>query len=388
MTRDVVVVGGGVAAHRCALELRRLGHDGAVTVISGERHPPYDRTFLSKDMLVDDVELVPLAPRSEYTDQGIELLLGVPAVALDANARRVQLSDDTSRRYDSLVLCVGGRPVLPAALDAPGVAVMREATDVDRLRAILARGGQLVVIGGGFVGGEVASAAVTRGLDVTLVEQAGAPLEAVLGAEVGTLIAALHRERGVKVVTGVGAKAVSASQSGYRVDLDDGTSLAADAVVVGVGMAPATDWLAGSGLELDHGIVTDARCRTSLDSVFAAGDCARWWHPAYERLCRVEHWDTAGRHGTAVAKAVLGAAEPFMPLPFVWSDQHGVKFQWAGQAAGCDDVRVEGGDPARFVARYYRSGQLIGVFVSGQPREFAKARKELAASMCPPDPRR
>lgn len=385
MTRDVVVVGGGVAAHRCALELRRLGHDGTVTVISGERHPPYDRTFLSKDMLVEDVDLVPLAPRSEYTDQGIELLLDVTAVALDADARRVQLSDDTARRYDSLVLCVGGRPVLPPALDAPGVAVMREATHLDRLRAILARGGQLVVIGGGFIGGEVASAAVTRGLDVTLVEQAGAPLEAMLGAEVGTRVAALHRERGVKVVTGVGARAVSASQSGYRVDLDDGTTLSADAVVVGVGMAPATDWLTGSGLELDHGIVTDASCRTSVDSVFAAGDCARWWHPAYESLCRVEHWDTAGRHGTAVAKTVLGSAEPFMPLPFVWSDQHGVKLQWAGRAAGWDDVRVEGDDPARFVARYYRSGQLIGVFVSGQPREFAKARKELAASMCPPD---
>lgn len=377
--RDVVVVGGGVAAHRCAVELRRLGHRGTVTVISREQHAPYDRTLLSKDLLADDADLMRLAPRSRYADEGIELVLGTAAIGLDAAARRVELADGTARSFDGLVLCVGGRPVLPSRLAAPGVAVLREAGHLDRLRELFARGGQLVVIGGGFIGGEVASAAVTRGLDVTIVEQAAAPLEPVLGADVGARVAALHRDHGVKVLTGAGARAVTATGSGYRIELDDEATLTADSVVVGVGMAPATDWLAESGLTLDRGIVTDAACRTSLDAVFAAGDCARWWHPGYRGLCRVEHWDTASRHGAAAAKAVLGHAEPFAPLPFFWSDQHGVKFQWAGHAPEWDDVRVEGDDPGRFAARYFRSGELIGVLTAGQPRVFAKLRAELTA---------
>lgn len=378
--REVVVVGGGVAAHRCALELRRLGHDGTVTMISEEKHPPYDRTLLSKDMLVnDEAQLVPLSRQSQYADHGIELLLGTAAVALDTDAKCVELSDGTTRAFDKLVLCVGGRPILPSSLDAPGVAMVRDAAHLDRLRPTLARGGQLVVIGGGFIGGEVASAAVVRGLDVTLVEQAAAPLEPVLGAEVGARVADLHRNRGVKVLTGVGARAVATTESGYRIDLDDGAELSADAVVVGVGMTPATEWLADSGLVLDQGIVTDASCRTSMDSVFAAGDCARWWHPAYHTLCRVEHWDTANRHGAAAARGVLGSGEPFAPLPFFWSDQHDVKFQWAGHAPDWDDVRIDGDAPERFVARYFRRGDLIGVLAAGEPRLFAKVRAELAA---------
>jgi 3-phenylpropionate/trans-cinnamate dioxygenase ferredoxin reductase subunit len=348
-------------------------------MISGEAVPPYDRTLLSKDMLCDAGEPVPLARGSQYTDHGIELLLETTAVALVADAGCIDLSVGTTRPVDRMVLCVGGRPVLPPELNAPGVAVVREAAHITRLRAMLDRGGSLVVIGGGFIGGEVASAAIERGLDVTIVEQAPAPLEPVLGAEVGARVADLHRRRGVKVLTGVTAKAVTATESGYRIGLDDDAALCADAVVVGVGMAPATDWLTDSGLVLDRGIVTDAQCRTSVDTVFAAGDCARWWHPTYERLCRVEHWDTANRHGAAAAKAVLGSATPFTPLPFFWSDQHGVKFQWAGHAPEWDALEVEGDDPERFSARYYRRGRLVAVLTAGQPRAFAKARAELAA---------
>lgn len=377
---NVVVVGGGVAAQRCAFELRRRGHRGPVTLLCAEDRPPYDRTLLSKDNLTGSADPVPLAPAQRYAEHGIEVRLSTAASWLDTRARTVGLSDGGTATFDALVLCVGGQPVLPSGLDAPGVVVVREAAGTDRLRAVLDRGGQLVVIGGGFVGGEVASAAVRRGLDVTIVEQAGAPLEPVLGAEIGERVAGLHRMHGVKVLTGTGARAVTAGESGYRVDLVDGSVLSADAVVVGVGMAPATGWLADSGLHLDRGIVTDARCRASA-GVFAAGDCARWWHPTYQRYCQVEHWDTANRHGAAAAAAALGADEPFAPMPFFWSDQHGVKFQWAGHAPDWDDVRIsEETADGGLVARYHLDGELVGVLAAGSPRAFAKARRELTNS--------
>lgn len=379
--RDVVILGGGVSAHRCAFDLRRAGYDGGLTLVSAEGLPPYDRTLLSKDMLHGSgaCDVVPLDESEAYHGAGIDLRLGVRGENLDLERRRVGLDDGTARSYDRLVLCVGGSPVLPRALDAPGVHVIREAAGVERLRDELIADSHLVIIGGGFIGGEVATAASRRGVEVTVVESAAQPLATALGNEVGERVAALHRDHGVKVLTRTQVESVSATGNGYDINLAD-ASISADSVVVGVGMTPNTDWLLGSGLHIDRGIVTDAGCRTSDDGVFAAGDCARWWHPGYADLCRVEHWDTANRHGAAVAQALLGTGQPFAPLPFFWSDQFGVKFQFAGRAGVWDDVRVEGESPGRFVARYFTAGVLTGVLAAGQPRVFAALRRELMAA--------
>lgn len=376
--RRVVVVGGGPAAHRCATELRRIGFDGAVTMVSAEPIPPYDRTLLSKGNLVGEhADVAALASPGVYEEVGVELRLGAEALALDPRARTVTLAGGSSIGYDRVVLAVGGGPVLPRALAAPGGLTMRTAADVAPVRDALERSRHVVVIGGGFVGGEIAAAATAFGCGVTLVEASEVPLGPVLGPEVGSLVANLHASRGVALRCGVQAEGVVEAAGGYEVELSDGSTLTCDSVVVGVGMRPAVDWLRSSGIELDRAIVTDSACRTSLPGVFAAGDCAQWWSPRYQTHCHIEHWDTAGKHGAAAARSVLGQDVTFDPVPFFWSDHYDVKYQWAGYAPVWDTVEIGGTGPTDFVARYANEGRTVGVFGAGRPKEFGRLRKQL-----------
>ena len=303
MVDRIVIVGGGVAAQRCAMALRREGFAGAVAMISAEDQAPYDRTLLSKDLLTSEElgDHVPLAASDDYVEAGIDLRLGVRAAGLEAARRRLALSDGDELSYDRLVVATGGRPVLPPALDAPGVLTLRGAADLPALRDALARARHVVVIGAGFIGGEVASAAVARHAPVTLVEAAGGPLAPVLGDEVAGRVAELHRAAGVELACDAPVRGVEQDRGALRVALANGRVLSADAVLVGVGMTPDVEWLAGSGIELDDGIVTGPACETSAPDVFAAGDCARWLHRGYGEHVRVEHWDTAARHGEAAA---------------------------------------------------------------------------------------
>ena len=343
--QHIVIVGGGVAAQRCAFALRKRGFEGELTMVSAEEEPPYDRTLLSKDMLrgAPGEPCRALQPAEAYADRDVDLRLGVAAVGLDVEAQRVALSDGAELAYDRLVICSGGRPVLPAALTCPGVLLLRETADLEALHAQLADVTRLAIVGGGFIGGEVASSAVARGLEVTLIEAAPQPLAPVLGEEVGARVAELHRAHGVDVVAGAAVEGITRARRRLRARLRRRPRAPADAVVVGVGMPPAVEWLEGCGIELDDGIVTDASCRTEAPNVLAAGDCARWWNPRYETLMRVEHWDTAARHGAAAAAAALGHDEPFAPVPFFWSDQHGVKLQSVGYAPDWDELEIEDG---------------------------------------------
>ena len=379
----VVIVGGGVAAQRCAFALRKQGFAGKLTMISAEAEPPYDRTLLSKDMLrgAPGEPCLPLQPREAYAERAVDLRLATQATGLDVEAQRVALSDGTELNYGVLVICSGGRPVLPSALRCPGVLLLREVTDLEALHAKLADAARLAVVGGGFIGGEVASSAIARGLEVTLIEAAPQPLAPVLGEEVGARVADLHRANGVDVVSGAAVEGIAGRDGGFELTLAGGRTLRSDAVVVGVGMTPAVDWLEGCEIRIDDGIVTDASCRSEAPNVLAAGDCARWWNPRYETLMRVEHWDTAARHGAAAAASVLGHHEPFAPVPFFWSDQHGVKLQSVGYAPDWDELEVEDGEvPGSFVARYRAQGQLAAAFAAGQPKTIARARKEIQAS--------
>ncbi|MEA2254401.1 MAG: 3-phenylpropionate/trans-cinnamate dioxygenase ferredoxin reductase component [Solirubrobacteraceae bacterium] len=381
--RRIVVVGGGVAAERCVHGLRERGFDGSLVMVTRERDLPYDRTLVSKDLLGAEppAREPSLQPAGSYDERGIEVRAGTEATGIDVEARRLSLSDGDALEYDRLVICTGGEPVVPAALACPGVHVLRELRDARALREALDGCGTLAIVGGGFIGGEVASSAAARGIEVTLVEALEQPLARVAGPEVGARVAELHRRNGVQVLTGVLATGIGREGDGFELSLADGRTLRADAVVVGAGMRPVTGWLAGSPVRVDDGIITDSACRTSVPGVLAAGDCARWWHPGYERLVRVEHWDTARRHGAAAAAAALGEGEPFAPLPFFWSDQHGVKLQFVGYAPVWDEIDVDDADDdGGFVARYRLDGRLMGVFAAGQPRAIGAARRELQST--------
>jgi 3-phenylpropionate/trans-cinnamate dioxygenase ferredoxin reductase subunit len=258
---------------------------------------------------------------------------------------------------------------------------MHRFSDVAPMRDALERSRHVVVIGAGFIGGEIASAAAGFGCGVTVIEAGDVPLEPVLGRAVGGRVADLHRTHGVDLRCGTQADRVLDVGDRYQVDLDDGTQLWCDSVIVGVGIRPSIAWLQASGIRTDRAILTDSLCRTSLPGVFAAGDCAQWWSNRYGAQVHVEHWDTAGKHGAAAARSALGMGSPFDPIPFFWSDQYNVKYQWAGYAPKWDRVDISGDGPEEFTARYLLADRLVGAFVANRPKEFAELRRSLLSDV-------
>ncbi|MFE3002464.1 NAD(P)/FAD-dependent oxidoreductase [Nocardia sp. NPDC059246] len=378
VVRQIVVVGGGPAAQRCVLELREIGFTGSVTLVSSESIWPYDGILLSKDHPEDKTaSFAPMAGLDFCGERGVELLLGRKAVALDPVTRCVELADGAELTYDRLVLAVGGTPVLPRSLAAPGVLTMWTAADVGSVRRALERSGRVVVIGAGLLGVEIAAAAIAAGCCVTLVEAKSVPLEPVLGEEVGRLVGDLHASHGVDLRCGVSADRVTATADEYRVELADGTVLWSDSVIVCVGTRPAVDWLHSSGIAIDLAIMTDAECRTSLPGVLAAGACAQWWDCRVGDYCGVEHWDTAGDHGAAAARAALGRPAAFNPISFFRSHQYGVKFQWAANASRWDKVKINGQSCTDFSAGYFDGEYLVGAFVANRPKEFGALKHQL-----------
>lgn len=375
----IVVVGGGVAAQSCAFELRRQGYDAALTMVSAEPCVPYDRTLLSKEFLegVLDAEDLELAAGSSYADAGVDLRLGVAAAGIDPVRQRVELADGDELAYDRAVIATGGAAHRPGVLMAGSARTLRTLDDAAALRDALAGTGHLLVVGAGFVGGEVSSTAAALGVRVTLVETLPAPLSAAVGSEVGGLLADLHRQAGIELLTGTTATAVRQRDDGIEVTTGEGRRLEGDLLVVGTGMQPRLDWLRTSGIEVDGGVVTDELCRTNAPGVLAAGDCARWWNPRYGRSMRVEHWDTAARHGAAAARSAVGLGEAFDPVPFFWSYQHETRLQSVGHAPCWDRVEVDGSSPRSFVARYYEVGSLVAAFAAGNAGAVRTAKREI-----------
>jgi NADPH-dependent 2,4-dienoyl-CoA reductase/sulfur reductase-like enzyme len=369
----VVVAGASLAGLRAAQALRRQGFDGRVVVVGEERHPPYDRPPLSKDVLAGHWE----AGRTRLLrpeDEGLALewRLGARATGLDLAARRVLLADGAPVAFDGLVIATGASPRrLRDAPDRPGLFVLRTLDDCLALRAALERGPRVAVVGAGFIGAEVAATCRARGLEVTLVEALPVPLARSVGEPVGRLVAALHRDHGVDLRCGVGVSRVLGERRVEGLELDDGARVAADVVVVGIGVAPATDWLVGSGLALDDGVVCDAAC-AAAPGVVAAGDVARWWNPLYGERMRVEHWTNATEQAEAAVARLLGGAgaAPYAPVPFFWSDQYDRKIQFAGRAAPDDETALVDGslEERRFVLLYARGGRLRGVMGWNRPR--------------------
>ncbi|MET7572158.1 FAD-dependent oxidoreductase [Streptomyces sp. NPDC005492] len=385
--RTVAVVGASLAGLSAARSLRKRGYDGRLVVIGDEPHRPYDRPPLSKEFLAGTIGEADLLLETDDEDLRIEWLLGSRAVGLqvDGTERVLRLADGREVRADGVVVATGAvARKLPGTDGLAGVHTLRTLDDARTLRDELALGGRLVVIGGGFIGAEVASTASVLGLDVTVIEAAPTPLAVPLGETMGGVVSALHEAHGVRLLCGVGVKGLSGEARVDAVLLEDGRTVPADLVVVGVGARPCVEWLEGSGVELDNGVKCGADGRTSLAGVVAVGDCASWYDPQAGVHRRVEHWTGARERPDAAVAALLswGAVEAGVPKPpYFWSDQYGVKIQFAGHAAGADSVTVEEGAPGdrSFLAVYRCAGQPVAVLAMNQPRLFTRWRKQLAA---------
>ncbi|WP_406186023.1 NAD(P)/FAD-dependent oxidoreductase [Streptomyces sp. NBC_01006] len=385
--RTVAVVGASLAGLSAARSLRKQGYGGRLVLIGGEPHRPYDRPPLSKEYLAGGMGEADLSLEADGEDLGAEWLLGVRATGLDRGDRSVRLADGRAVRADGIVIATGAAArTLPGSDGLAGVHTLRTLDDARALRADLARGGRLVVIGGGFIGAEVASTAYRLGLDVTVVEVAPTPLAGPLGETMGGIVSSLHADHGVRLLCGTGVERLSGA--GGRVDavlLADGRRLPADTVVVGVGARPCVEWLEGSGIVLENGVRCGVDGRTSLAGVVAVGDCASWYDPASGAHRRVEHWTGAQERPTAAVATLLsgGTAAPAAPRPpYFWSDQYGVRIQFVGHVAGSDSVTVEEGatDDRSFLAVYRSAGHPVAVLGMDQPRLFTRWRKQLATA--------
>lgn len=376
----VLIVGGGLAAQRCAEGLRRRGYEGPIRLVCAEPEPPYDRPPLSKELLAGtvDEESVAYRPRWWYEEKEVELLLGVRAAGLDPGARVVRLENGEGLRYQRLLIATGGAARHLPFLDGyENVHALRTLEDARRLRAELVRGARLAIVGAGFIGQEVAATARGLGVEVTMIEALETPLAPILGERIGAWFAALHLEEGVSVLTG--AK-LEGARGGGRVEelvLADGTAIACDAVVVGVGTVPATGWLAGSGLD-ETGVRTDTAGRTTVPDVFAAGDASIPFDPRFGVHARTEHWDAAAWQGAAVAGAMLDEYPGTPPLPSFWSDQYGLRIQYVGHAHHADDVLVDGDPSGRdFEAVFSRAGAPVAALAVGRSRAIPALRKRI-----------
>jgi NADPH-dependent 2,4-dienoyl-CoA reductase/sulfur reductase-like enzyme len=382
--RTVAVIGGSLAGLSAARALRSQGYEGRLTIVSRETHRPYDRPPLSKSFLAGTSTEADLVLEAEDEDLSADWRMGVAAELLDIDLRSVLLSDGTRLSADGLVIATGATPYLPWVHDLSGVHVLRTLEDCLSLRAELLPGARLVVVGAGFIGAEVASTARALGVDVTVVEAAPVPMSAALGAEMATTLSSLHADHGVRLLAGVGVQGLVGTDRVQGVALTDGRTVPADVVLVGVGVRPDTDWLAGSVLGSAGGVLCDAYGVTAVPGIVAVGDCATWYDQRLGRHHRLEHW-TAARERAEVAVASLlsgGTRQLSSRPPYFWSDQYGLTLQMAGHAGGADSVRVEEGtiEGRDFLAVYRRGDEPVAVLAIGQRKAFMRWRRLLAAA--------
>ncbi len=378
--RTFVIVGASVAGERAAETLRQEGFDGRIVLVGAEPDRPYERPPLSKNVLRDEAgeEKVFLRPVEYYAEQAIELRLGVRATGLRAADRVVLLDDGEELRYDKLLIATGAcvRPLVVPGVDLPGSYYLRTLRDARAIRAATRSAGRVVVVGAGFIGAEVAASCRMQGLGVTVLELLPVPLQRALGDEVGRIYGEIHRDHGVDLRLGESVAEFRGAGRLEEVRTTSGGSIACDVAVIGVGVMPDVNWLEGSGLELRNGVVVDEHTRTNVPDVFAAGDVANWWHPTLGERLRVEHYENAQNQGVAAAKAMLGQAEPYAPVPYFWSDQYDLTLQYVGHASGQDEV-VFRGDVAsrRFLAFYLRDGRLRAALGINRFRDVTAARR-------------
>lgn len=386
--KSVVVIGASLAGLSAARALRAQGFDGELTIVGDEERRPYDRPPLSKEFLAGLVGEDTLALETDDEDLTARWRLGLRATRLDAAAGAVTLDDGTTVNADGVVVATGARArVWPWPDRMAGVHVLRTVDDAIALRDELRPGARLVVIGAGFIGGEVASTATRLGLEVTVVEAALAPLAGPLGVQLGAAIAQLHTEHGTRLICGAPVAGLTGTNRVTGVELADGRHLPADVVLVGIGAVPNTEWLHESPLAVANGVVCDEGGATAIPNVVAVGDCAAWHDPAVGQPHRIEHWTGAlERPAIAVATLLAGRHDgtPAKP-PYFWSDQYDRRIQFAGIADPRDEITVEVGSlrDASFLAVYRRGGQPVAVLGVDQPKLFTRWRRQLTVLPVP-----
>lgn len=385
--RRVVVAGASLAGLRTAETLRDRGFDGEIVLVGAEEHLPYDRPPLSKSLLegrgtLDDVRLL---SGDQVTALDLDLRLGRRARALDPARKALELDDDEALRYDQLVIATGSTPWMPRDWDLfEGIYPLRTIDDCLAIRSALQGSPRVAVVGGGPIGCEVASTARRLGCDVVQIEPLAAPMARVLGSEIALACAEIPLAAGVRLICGTAVEGFDGGARVERVRLRDGRTIEADVVVVGIGARPVTDWLVESGVNVSDGVMCDDGCATSVADVYAAGDVARWFNPLFEQTMRIEHWTNASEQGAFVARALLDGrqAGSYSPVPFVWSEQYGVKFEVAGVPQPTDRIRIVEGSVAerRFVAIYECEERLTGACALNSTRSMLKFRRLLAES--------
>jgi 3-phenylpropionate/trans-cinnamate dioxygenase ferredoxin reductase subunit len=365
MNAPIVLVGGGLAAGTAVRELRSQGYAGDLVVFAGEPHPPYERPPLSKGYLLgnEPAEKAFVNAESWYAEHDVDLRTGVTVESVDPDARTLHAGGD-QLEWSGLLLATGAMPRHLGLADDSGAPVhyLRTLDDSTELKARLQPGTRVGIIGGGWIGLEVASAAQQAGSEVVVLEALDQPLRNVLGAEVGALFAQLHREKGVDVRTGVQIETIGSGSDGATIGLAGGDTLTVDRLVVGVGVAPQTDLATAAGIAVDNGILVDAGLHTSASGVFAAGDVANVDHPVLGHRLRVEHWDTAIKHGTVAASNLLGGNAVADHLPYFFTDQYALGIEYVGNPGpdGFDRVVITGDTDGPVEQRTFRAWWLRG----------------------------
>ena len=378
MTGTIVIVGAGHAGGRAAQALRAAGFAGRVVLIGEEKYPPYERPPLSKELIVTDagLEKARLHDPAWYEQNKIELMPGAPAEAIDRAGKRVKVGG-AWLGYDKLMLTTGARVrklPIPGA-DLPGVFYLRDFNDTQAIRARLAPGGRVVVIGGGFIGLETAASAVKRGATVTVLEAADRLMGRAVAPEIGAWFAELHKKKGVDVRLSARIMAIEGAGKVERVALEGG-AIPADIVVIGIGIVPNVELAAAAGLDVGNGIVVDEFGRTSDPAIWAAGDCALQPNAFLDRKLRLESYQNAQDHAMAVARNMIGEPKPYEDSLWVWSDQHDVNLQMTGAPEGYDKL-VWRGDPASgaFMVFYLKDGRIVAINTVNLGREMKPAQR-------------
>lgn len=378
MAQTFVVVGANLAGGTAAATLREEGFDGSLVLLGDEPHPPYERPPLSKEYLRGEApfERSLVRPPEFYEASGIETRFGVRAVRVNPAERVVELAGGDRLPYDRVLIATGGRnrrPPIPG-LELEGVHDLRRKEDADRIRAEVAPGRRAVVVGMGFIGAEVAASLRQSGVEVAAVEPLPTPLFGVLGGEVGGVLGEIHRDHGVELHLGDSVAAFEGGRRVAAVKTREGERIECDFAVVGVGIEPATEVVAGTDVAIGDGILVDERCRTSVGGVYAAGDVANHYHPVFGRRVRVEHWQNAMKQGRAAALNMLGRDEPYEEVHWFWSDQYEDNIQYAGHHAGWDQLVVRGSLEERsFVAFYLEAGRVMAAVALNRGKDLRRS---------------
>jgi 3-phenylpropionate/trans-cinnamate dioxygenase ferredoxin reductase subunit len=391
MYQQIVIAGGGQAAVQAVDTLRRKGFAGKLTLVGDEPWLPYQRPPLSKKYLAGALERERLIirPAQFFAEHQVQAQLGRRVSEIRRREQRVRLDDDTVLAYDALLLATGSRPRSLAAPGAElaGVHFLRTLADADRIRAECASGGRMVIIGGGYIGLEVAATARGLGLEVTVLEMAERVMNRVTCTQVSGFYESEHARQGVRILCNAKVRALAADARGGRVRAvltEDGAEHPADIVIVAVGVAPADELATTAGLECDNGILIDQYCRTSDAAIYAAGDCVNQLSPHYGRRLRLESVDNAFEQGATAALNLLGIPTAHDKVPWFWSDQYDLKLVIVGMCQGYDTVVTRGAAAARsFSACYLRGGELIAIDTVNQPKDQMAARKLIAAHARP-----